>query len=84
MRLLHTADWHLGKTLKGQNLIEDQKFILDQILEIAKDVDAILICGDIYDRGVPPAEAVELFNETLTKLAEKNLPTRAITTAQPV
>lgn len=78
MRLLHTADWHLGKTLKGQNLIEDQKFILDQILYIAKDVDAILICGDIYDRGVPPAEAVELFNETLTKLAEKNLPTLII------
>ncbi|MBQ6296132.1 MAG: exonuclease SbcCD subunit D [Selenomonadaceae bacterium] len=78
MKLLHTADWHLGKTLKGQNLIEDQKIILDQILEIAKDVDAILICGDIYDRAVPPVDAVELFNETLTKLAEKNLPTLII------
>lgn len=78
MKLLHTADWHLGKTLKGQNLLEDQKFILDQILYIAKDVDAILICGDIYDRGVPPVEAVELFNETLTKFAERNLPTLII------
>lgn len=78
MKLLHTADWHLGKTLKGQNLIDDQKFILDQILEIAKDVDAILICGDIYDRGVPPVEAVELFNETLTKFAERNIQTLII------
>ncbi len=80
MRLLHTADWHLGKTLKGQPLIEDQKFILDEILGIIDEqkIDAILIAGDIYDRAVPPVEAVELFNETLNRLAEKNLPTLII------
>lgn len=80
MKLLHTADWHLGKTLKGQNLLDDQKFILDEIFKIIDDEkpDAILICGDIYDRNVPPVDAVELFNETLTKLAEKNLPTLII------
>ena len=78
MKLLHTADWHLGKTLKGQPLIEDQKFILDQILDIAEDVNAILIAGDIYDRAVPPVDAVELFDETLNKLAKKNLPTLII------
>ena len=80
MRFLHTADWHLGKTLKGQNLLDDQKFILDEIFHIIDDqrLDAILIAGDVYDRGVPPIDAVELFNETLTKLAEKNLPTLII------
>ena len=80
MRILHTADWHLGKTLKGQNLIDDQKFILDEIFKVIDDQkpDAILICGDIYDRGVPPVDAVELFNETLTKLVEKKFPTLII------
>ena len=80
MRLLHTADWHLGKSLKGQNLIEDQYFIIKQIFNIIKDQkpDAIIISGDIYDRAIPPIDAVELFNETLTKLAEKNLPTLII------
>lgn len=80
MRLLHTADWHLGKTLKGQNLLDDQIFILDEIFKVIDEQkpDAILICGDIYDRGVPPIDAVELFNETLTKLAERKLPTLII------
>ena len=80
MKILHTADWHLGKTLKGQPLIEDQKFILDQILDIAEkqNVEVLLIAGDIYDRGIPPAEAVELFNETLTILAAKKISTLII------
>ena len=80
MRLLHTADWHLGKTLKGQNLLDDQNFILNQFFEVINDQkpDAILICGDIYDRNVPPVDAVELFNETLNRFAEKNLPTLII------
>ena len=80
MRLLHTADWHLGKTLKGQNLIDDQEFILKEIFKIIDDQkpDALLICGDIYDRGIPPADAVNLFDETLNKFAEKNLPTLII------
>ena len=76
MRLLHTADWHLGKTLKGQNLLDDQEFILKQIFKIIDEQkpDAALIAGDIYDRAVPPVEAVELFDETLNKFAEKKLP----------
>ena len=80
MKLLHTADWHFGKTLKGQNLLDDQKFILDEIFKVIDDEkpDAILICGDIYDRNVPPVDAVELFNETLTKLSERKLPTLII------
>lgn len=80
MKLLHTADWHLGKTLKGQNLIYDQKFIINEIFKVIdkQKPDAILICGDIYDRAVPPVDAVDLFNETLNRFAEKNLPTLII------
>ena len=80
MRLLHTADWHLGKTLKGENLLDDQEFIIDKIFGIIDDEkpDAILICGDIYDRAVPPPKAVDLFNDTLNRFAERNLPTLII------
>lgn len=81
MKFLHTADWHLGKILKGASLIDDQSFILDEILRIAVDekVNAIVIAGDVYDRAVPPIEAVNLFNEILTKiLLEKNLPVLCI------
>ena len=62
MRLLHTADWHLGRILHGARLIEDQAHILDQIVGVAREArpDAVLIAGDVYDRAVPPPEAVEL------------------------
>jgi len=80
MKLLHTADWHLGKTLKGQNLLDDQIFILNQLFDVISDQnpDAIIISGDIYDRGIPPAEAVELFDDILNRFAEKKLPTLII------
>lgn len=81
MRLLHTADWHLGKTLKGVSLLDDQKFIIDQIFDDIIDkqqIDAVIIAGDIYDRAVPPIDAVDLFNDTLNRFAEKNLPTLII------
>ena len=73
MRFIHTADWHLGKTLKGQSLIDDQKYILEKFLEIvdAQKVDAIIIAGDIYDRNVPPEEAVNLFDWILNELIIK-------------
>ncbi|MBQ6534906.1 MAG: exonuclease subunit SbcD, partial [Opitutales bacterium] len=80
MKLLHTADWHLGKTLKGQNLLDDQIFILNQLFDVIRDQnpDVIIISGDIYDRGIPPAEAVELFDDILNRFAEKKLPTLII------
>ena len=80
MRLLHTADLHLGKTLKGASLIDDQNFIIDEIFSVVDDQkpDAILICGDVYDRAIPPPDAVDLFNKTLNHFAEKNLPTLII------
>ena len=70
MRFIHTADWHLGKSLKNQSLIEDQKYILEKFLEIVdqQNVDAIVIAGDIYDRNVPPEEAVNLFDWILNEL----------------
>jgi len=70
MRLLHTSDWHLGRSFHGTSLLEEQAQAMARIVELAKDgeVDAVLIAGDIYDRAIPPAEAVQLFNDTLAQL----------------
>ena len=80
MRILHTADWHLGKTLMNYSLIEDQKFILKQFLEIVDDLKphAIIIAGDIYDRADPSTEAVELFDKILFDLTERKIPVLCI------
>jgi DNA repair protein SbcD/Mre11 len=75
MRLLHTSDWHLGRTLHGVNLHEAQSAALDRICELVEDptdgvpVDAVLVAGDVYDRGVPPVESVQLFEWTLSRLS---------------
>ncbi|NLE00378.1 MAG: exonuclease SbcCD subunit D [Fibrobacter sp.] len=70
MKILHTADWHLGRIFHALHLTDDQAFILDQFVRIAKDVspDVIIIAGDIYDRAVPPVEAVKLLDDTLNRL----------------
>ncbi|MFC4772240.1 exonuclease SbcCD subunit D [Enterococcus hermanniensis] len=67
MKVLHTADWHIGKKLHGYELLSDQAYILDQILNIAKEesVDAIIIAGDLYDRSVPSEDSVRLLNQTI-------------------
>ena len=72
MRLLHTSDWHLGRTLHGLSIIDAQRDALDHIVATAreKDVDAVLVSGDVYDRAVPPVEAVQLFAETLRCLSK--------------
>ncbi|GAA2156380.1 exodeoxyribonuclease I subunit D [Humibacillus xanthopallidus] len=75
MRLLHTSDWHLGRTLHGVNLHEAQSAVLDRICELVEDppdgipIDAVLVAGDVYDRGVPPVESVQLFEWTLSRLS---------------
>lgn len=73
MRLLHTADWHLGKVLCGASLIDDQRHALEQLVHIASDFHptAILISGDIYDRVVPPPEAVSLLDDILSMLVRE-------------
>lgn len=78
MRLLHTADWHLGRTLNGASYLEDQGHLLrGQFLDILRDTrpDALLIAGDVFDRTVPPVEAVELLDEILRKtILEQRIP----------
>jgi exonuclease SbcD len=71
-RFIHTADWHLGRLLAGMRLTDDQAFALDGLVELVRDTrpDAVLVSGDVYDRAVPPPEAVELLDDTLTRLAE--------------
>jgi len=72
MRFLHTSDWHLGRALHGVDLLDAQRAVLEQIVSISatKEVDAVIIAGDIYDRAVPPVEAITLFSATLAALAE--------------
>ncbi|MFD1737578.1 exonuclease SbcCD subunit D [Bacillus salitolerans] len=67
MKFFHTADWHLGKLVQGVYMTEDQAYILDQFLEAIKleKPDAVIIAGDLYDRAVPPTDAVQLLNQTL-------------------
>jgi exonuclease SbcD len=71
--LLHTADWHLGRILFGVHLTEDQAVLLDQLVALAREaaVDVVLIAGDVYDRAVPPAEAVALLSDTLDRLVRQ-------------
>lgn len=71
MKILHTADWHLGKRLNNFSRLEEQAEVLDEICHIAdsEDVDAVLIAGDLFDTFNPPTEAVDLFYKTLKKLA---------------
>lgn len=72
MRLLHTADWHLGRLFYGTYLTEDQAYVLEhQFFDILRDsnIDGILLAGDVFDRSVPPIEAVELWDSIITKIA---------------
>lgn len=70
MRFLHTSDWHLGRIFHGIHLTEDQAHLLEQFLDLIRDTkpQAVVIAGDIYDRAVPPTEAVELLNDTLSRI----------------
>lgn len=72
MRILHTSDWHLGRTLHGVDLIVHQAAYLDHLVELSRGegVDAVVVAGDVYDRAIPPVEAVTLLSETLARLAE--------------
>ena len=62
MRILHTADWHLGRLLHGKSLLEDQAYVLDQLVVLTQDedIDVLVVSGDVYDRAQPPVEAVRL------------------------
>lgn len=70
MKIIHTSDWHIGKIVNEYSMIDDQKYILNKLIELIdeENIDVLMIAGDVYDRSIPPVEAVELLNETLSKL----------------
>ncbi|MFD1432628.1 exonuclease SbcCD subunit D [Lacticaseibacillus yichunensis] len=77
MKIMHTADWHIGKKLNGFDLLEDQRAVFDELKSLAKQehVDVIMLAGDVYDRALPSEEAVTLVDQMLFELnREMNLP----------
>ncbi|MBD7910856.1 exonuclease SbcCD subunit D [Clostridium cibarium] len=74
MKIIHTGDWHIGKIVNEFSMIEDQKYVLNKLIELIKKEkpDVLIIAGDIYDRSIPPVEAVELLNETLKRILIEN------------
>ena len=80
MKLLHLSDLHIGKRVNGFSMLEDQRYILGQIARLAleKGAHGVLIAGDLYDKPVPPAEAVGLLDEFFTHLAQAGIPVFAI------
>ena len=75
MKIAHISDLHLGKRLNEFSLLEDQRYILNEIIKIIDDsqVDCVIIAGDVYDKSIPPVEAVEIFDNFLTCLARRKL-----------
>ncbi len=73
MRILHTSDWHLGRTFHGLPLEEAHAAFMDHLVELVRSerVDAVLVSGDVYDRAVPPTDSVRLLDETLRRLSER-------------
>jgi len=73
MKILHTADWHLGKIVNDFSMLDDQTHYLTKLIETLKekDIDAIIMAGDLYDRSLPPKEAVTLANRTLTRMVKE-------------
>lgn len=76
MKLIHLSDLHIGKRVNEFSMTEDQKYILAQILDIIcrEDADGVILAGDIYDKPIPSAEAVTIFDGFLTKLADREIP----------
>ena len=75
MKIIHLSDLHLGKRVHEFSMLDDQHYILKQILEhVAEEhPDVVILAGDIYDKPVPPAEAVQLFDQFLCGLAEQGV-----------
>jgi len=72
MRFLHTADWHLGRPFHGESLLDAQAAAIEHVAAVAREyaVDAVLVSGDLYDRALPPVDAVRLADEALARLSE--------------
>ncbi|UYP00595.1 exonuclease SbcCD subunit D [Oceanotoga sp. DSM 15011] len=81
MKIIHTADWHLGKIIYSNYMTQEQEYILEQFINYVEKnkPDVIIISGDIYDRSIPPSEAVNLLNKVLSNIVIKNkIPTMII------
>jgi exonuclease SbcD len=70
MRILHTSDWHLGRTLHGRSRAREHEAFLDELVELARDVDLVLLSGDVFESSNPPIEAEELFYDALARLGD--------------
>lgn len=70
MRMIHTSDWHLGRLFHGIHMTDDQAYILDQFTDLVRDTrpDVIMVSGDIFDRAVPPTEAINLLDDVISKI----------------
>lgn len=75
MKFMHLADLHLGKIVRGFSMLEDQRYVLQQVIDTAKQeqIDALLIAGDVYDKHFPSEEAVALLDDFLSALAQENI-----------
>ena len=73
MRILHTGDWHFGRTLEGRSRLEEQEAFMDELVELVRDqdIDLVLVAGDVYDSVNPPAAAEQLFYDGIARLAER-------------
>ncbi|MER5553954.1 exonuclease SbcCD subunit D [Streptomyces sp. NPDC002793] len=77
MRILHTSDWHLGRSFHRVSMLDAQAAYLDHLVDTVRDhaVDVVVVAGDVYDRAVPPLSAVQLFDDALHRLAAAGVPT---------
>ena len=80
MKFIHISDLHIGKRVNEFSMVEDQKYILNEILDVIQreQPDGILMAGDLYDKPVPPAEAVSLLDEFFTRLADLEISVFAV------
>jgi exonuclease SbcD len=76
MRILHTSDWHLGRSLHREPLLEAQRAFLEDLIDVIQreGVEVVAVAGDVYDRAIPPLEAIDLFQYVLARLAELQVP----------
>lgn len=81
MRILHTSDWHLGRSFGDHRLLGQQAVFVDWLLDVVRHeaIDLVVIAGDLFDRSVPPADAIELFHSALRRLADAGTDVAAIT-----
>lgn len=81
MKIFHTADWHLGKLVQGVYMTDDQRYILEQFLQAVDEEkpDVVIVAGDLYDRALPPVDAVDLLDDILAEITlKRNVPVLAI------